>query len=396
VTSLPEEGRPIQVAMVTSLLSQQGGGIPAAIMPLAQALIGAEAEAFRVTLLSADLPDDSAIRQVAQTIAGFGLGSLRVMPGLVRALEAGACDIVHTHGLWTWPSIAAETWRRRTGRATIVSPHGMLDPWALANSGWKKQLALATFERAHLSGARCIHALNDSEAASIRAAGFVNPLAVIPNGIDMPNVLVHRAPTKWSSDGRKVLLFLGRLHPKKGVDRLIQAWARLRSDTPALARSWRLVIAGWDDGGHLPELLRLSTNLGCGENISFPGPVFGPAKAAAYASADAFVLPSLSEGLPTTVLEAWSYAVPVFATAACNLPEGLAQGAIIQIPAEPEGIGSVLSSALNDHARLAAVGEAGRRLVGKDFAWPRIAKTWRTVYQWAARAGPAPDCLYRG
>jgi poly(glycerol-phosphate) alpha-glucosyltransferase len=269
----------------------------------------------------------------------------------------------------------------------------MLDPWALANSGWKKQLALRLFERAHLAEASCIHALNRSEADSIRAAGFSNPIVVIPNGIDLPDPSAAPLPLPWSPDGRKVLLFLGRIHPKKGLDPLLRAWAKLQGDTPEIARAWRLVIAGWDDGGHQARLEALAAGLGCLNTVSFPGPVFGPAKSAAYASADAFVLPSFSEGLPMTVLEAFAHGVPVFASTACNLPEGVESGAIVPVPTEPEGLASVLASVLVDPARLASMAASGRKLAAERFAWATIADRWREVYYWAAGRGPTPSSL---
>ena len=108
-------------------------------------------------------------------------------PELSRALDAARLDLVHTHGLWMYPSVAAAwRWATRWKRPLVVSPHGMLEPWAVRNSAWKKRIAGWLFENRHLRRAACLHALNDAEYEAIRAYGLTNPVAVIPNGVDLP------------------------------------------------------------------------------------------------------------------------------------------------------------------------------------------------------------------
>ena len=106
--------------------------------------------------------------------------------GLAKALKYAEQSILHQHGLWQLFSGDIRAWGKRTGRPVIISPHGMLDPWAIRNSAWKKRIAMALYERRNLKSAACIHALNTSEAESIRALGFTNPIAVIPNGVELP------------------------------------------------------------------------------------------------------------------------------------------------------------------------------------------------------------------
>ena len=138
------------------------------------------------------------------------------------------------------------------------------------------------------------------------------------------------------------MLFLGRIHPKKGVAELIRAWALLRRSDPSLALGWRLIVAGWDDGGHLPGLRTLVAELGLVDHVLFIGSVFGADKEAWFRSAKAFILPSYSEGLPMAVLEAWSYELPVFMTGACNLPEGFEEGAAIEVSTDPNQLANAL------------------------------------------------------
>lgn len=330
-----------------------------------------------------------------QIVSAHGPATFRIAPTLGRRLNQGAYDVVHTNGLWSWASVAAASWARRTQRALIVSPHGMLDEWALEHSRLRKRVALILFERDHLSRAVCLHALTEAEARSILNAGFKMPIAVIPNGIDVaPAEAIFPLPGCLSGDNRQILLFLGRLHPKKGISPLLAAWAKALLLKPNLGKTWRLVIAGWDDGGHSEAYQRAAGQLGVGESVVFCGPLFGADKAAAYAHARAFILPSFSEGLPMTVLEAWSHSCAVFATKHCNLPEGFRSGAAIQITTDADEMAAVLVNSLSNLEQLADIGEAGRQLVIRQFTWARISAQWRQVYAWAAGRRPqAPDCI---
>jgi poly(glycerol-phosphate) alpha-glucosyltransferase len=266
----------------------------------------------------------------------------------------------------------------------------MLEKWALNNSKWKKRIAAILYEDRHLRQAACLRALCDAEAQSIRDYGLGNPVCVIPNGIDLPDSPVARsAPWSGETVREKVLLYLGRLHPKKNLRALIDAWATIRRD--AKSRDWSLVIAGWDEGGYKAMLRRQAQDLGIESNVHFSGPLVGEEKAAAYQNADAFVLPSLSEGLPMVVLEAWAFAKPVLMTPECNLPEGFATNAARQIGTTSETIAPGLRSILEmSDAERIGMGGRGRELVAQRFAWPAIAEEMRRVCQWVMNGGPAP------
>ena len=190
--------------------------------------------------------------------------------------------------------------------------------------------------------------------------------------------------------GRRIMLFLGRIHPKKGLMNLLQAWARLPADA-----AWQLVVAGWDQGGHQQELETFAAAHGLRDRVTFVGPLHGPVKAAAYANANAFILPSFSEGLPMTVLEAWAHGLPVLMTPACNLPEGFAEGAAAEISTDPEMMARSLLRFMSagDHER-AAFGLHGRALAENRFNWTRIAGEMLSVYRWVAGAGPRPACVH--
>jgi len=312
-------------------------------------------------------------------------------PGLLKALLDSGADVVHLQGLWQFPSVACRRWARKTGKPYLVSPHGMLDPWALRNAAWKKSVAAWLYENRNLRDAACLHALSKGEAASFRRLGLKNPIAVIPNGVE-PAAEREAGLPSWAGQipaEEKVLLYLGRLHPKKGLRNLLTAWAQVGSE--AAQSGWRLVICGWGQDGHEREIQSLARELKLTETVHFAGPQFGRAKEASYARASAFVLPSLSEGMPVSVIEAWSWGLPALITPACNLPEGYESGAALRVEAEPESIAEGLKRlfAMGEEDRRRA-GEAGRRLAGERFSWKAAAVQMKRVYEWVAGRGPEP------
>ncbi|MEM7766158.1 MAG: glycosyltransferase [Pseudomonadota bacterium] len=340
--------------------------------------------------------DLSAWDPLAPYVAGpVGPGALGLAPSLGGRLRDGGYDVVHQHGIWQAYSMQVGAWHKRTGRPYMISPRGMLDEWAIRNSAWKKKLSGALFEHRHLRRAACLHALNRSEADSIRSLGYDQPIAIIPNGADLPDPATLARPAGWPEG--KVLLFIGRLHPKKGIMELIEAWSMLEQARPGLADEWSLVIAGWDDGGHEAVLRETIAERGLGGRVVMPGSLFGDEKRAALSHASAFVLPSYSEGLPMSVLEAWAYRLPVLMTEACNIPEGFADGAAVRIETDPAAMCGQLAEALGrDGEALAGMGARGRLLVERRFSWPSIAARHMEVYRWMTAGCPAgdrPDCI---
>ena len=196
------------------------------------------------------------------------------------------------------------------------------------------------------------------------------------------------------AQGRKVLLYLGRLHPKKNVANLVRAWKQTLNSHPLTSENWVLAIAGWDEGGYEDELKKLTGDCGLTASISFPGPLFDQEKEAAYRACDTFILPSLSEGLPMTVLEAWAHAKPVLMTPACNLREGFAAGAALQIGTSPGEIAAGLKQLIEMSGEdRRAMGDRGRTLAATKFSWPRIGEQMRSIYEWILGGGIAPETI---
>lgn len=385
----------MRAAFVTSWLSSSGGGVSGAVEALSHAI-----NAPPVSLSVLGLADDAWERErgqwcgaPAEAFPVSGPRALGLSLGLRRSLTALDPDVVHAHGLWMHPSADILSWARE-GKPYLISPHGMLDPWAVANSSAKKRLARLLYEGRHLRGAGCIHALCTAEAEAIRNYGLTNPICVIPNGVRVP-AAAPPPPAPWAGkvgDGARVLLFLGRLHPKKNVHGLLAALARVKASCGL--GNWQTVIAGWDQAGYGVELTALVRELALAADVVFLGPVYGEKKDAALRNASAFVLPSFSEGLPMAVLEAWSYGLPVAMTPACNLPEGFAGRAAYEIAAEPETLPHDLAAFLSySEAEHSAMGERGLDLVRTRFSWEQAATRFTTVYQWLLGGGSAPDCV---
>ncbi|HEY2329062.1 MAG TPA: glycosyltransferase [Verrucomicrobiae bacterium] len=404
----------IKSANLTASVSRKAGGLFEAILRQVQSHDRQKFDA-RVFGLWDEFSDADKQAWSPVPVAAFKPSEPKLLgyaPQFREELLAFEPDLCHTHGLWLYPSVAAKNYSRKKGRPYLISPHGMLDPWALKNSRWKKQIAYALFEKSHLRGARCLRALCASEASSIRQLGLKNGIAIIPNGIDLPKN-PPTSPAPWAGNiepGKKVLLFLSRIHPKKGLVNLLKAWAKNQKPEVGSRNSagWVLAIAGWDQGGHEAELKRLCAELqipfadvrepATGNRqpatVLFLGPQFNGAKAACYHHCDAFILPSFSEGLPMVVLEAWANAKPVVMTPECNLPEGFQVGAAIKVETDEASMAAGLNELFCMTAEeRATMGNRARNLVVEKFTWPRVAGQVEEVYEWMLGGGAKPGCL---
>jgi glycosyltransferase involved in cell wall biosynthesis len=384
----PARGGLLRVAHIIAGLDPIYGGPSYTVPRLCQALVmaGAELKLLSVAGRSDAGEHNYLDRRFPQANAETPvLRGLRRSPALSRALRdiAPGTDVVHGHGLWLMPNLDTAWAAARARKPLIVSPRGMLSPAALAFSRVKKRAFWTLLQRPALRRAACVHATSTQEYEEIRSLGLSNPVAVIPNGIDLPHLRVDSAA--YATSGHEVLS-LGRIHPKKGLERLLRAWATVEPRYP----DWRLRIAGPSEGGHTDALRALSRTLGL-TRVAIDGPIYGDAKWDAYRCADLFVLPSLNENFGMTVAEALATATPAISTkgAPWRGLESEACGWWIDHGVEP--LVAALESAMAlPRERLRRMGANGRAWMARDFSWDRIANDMLDVYRWLAGSSPAP------
>lgn len=300
-------------------------------------------------------------------------------------------DIFHMEALWRYPQLLMVTWKKHKKAPIVCTPHGMLDPYIIKNQGMVKRLVSNLFFQKSLEAVDCYHALCQKELEDIRAYGLKQPVAIIPNGINLPDPDLKFEKT----DNKKHLLYLGRLHKKKGVDLLLKALATMNKEKNGLLDNWQIDLVGWDHEGCKAELEKIVSDNRLEDKVVFHGGLFGKDKQSMYANADGYILPSHGEGLPMTVLEAWSWKLPVVMTPECHIPEGYDADAAIKINDDVESVEDGLKTFLgmSDEERQ-SMGMRGYDLVRENFTWDVSAKKMIEVYEWLLGNHEKPDFVH--
>lgn len=306
-------------------------------------------------------------------------------PEFRRELCAHEADILHSHGLWQYPSWVSMAWKKKhPGRHHVVSPRGMLQPWAWQHKAWKKRPMWNLVERRNLESASLLHATVPEEAAALRERGLKAPIAIIPNGVD----LVGTCEYSPAAGGVQTALFLSRIHPSKGLDLLLRAWAKVRPS------NWQLHIAGPDEIGHLAELKKLAGSLGIAEHVRFSGVLRGDDKTSAFKQCDLFILPTHSENFGIVVAEALAHSRPVITTHGAPWKLLQTHDCGWWVPTNVCGISSALDDAISrPREQLVQMGQRGRLLVESQFNWPSIAAKMIDCYSWVRGEGEKPSCI---
>ena len=311
--------------------------------------------------------------------------SKRLKEALAEDAQAGA--IIHSHGLWLLPNVyGAQVNARAGGRSRLLhAPRGMLGAEALAISRWKKRPVWWLMQRKALAAAHCLHATAFSEFEEIRAAGLVQPVAVIPNGVDIPDPM----PAARRDAPVRTVLALGRIHPKKGLPGLLRAWALVEPYHPA----WRLRIVGNAEDGHDRELAALAAELKL-SRATIEGPRYGAEKAGLYAQSHLFCLPTLNENFAMTVAEALAAGIPAISTRGAPWQGLTAEGCGWWIDHGVPALAQALTEAMTlPPGVLLAMGARGRAWMERSFSWSRVASDMRDVYAWLVAGGDAPACV---
>lgn len=385
----------MNISMVFGSVSRRAGGLFGAGRRLAQELhklpeTRVSAIGLTDEFTAADLNEWAPVPVFTRNVRGPT--ALGWSPGFQEVLRDDQPDLVHQHGIWTLSSLEISRYVRGSGTPHVISLHGMMDPWALRNSRFKKRLAWIAYQRRNLERAGALLVTSLREAEALRKLEIRTPIALIPNGTD-PISKGGTAPWRGRiPSDRRVVLFLGRIHPKKGIRELLHGFAAFRQSHPELAQSWTLVVAGWDDGGHEAGYRALARELQLVEpSLLWAGPLFGPERDGALCAADAFILPSFSEGMPLAALEALSANTPVLLTDECNLPTVFGEHAGLRIEPNEASVAKGLHklASLSEADRL-EMSHRGEKLVLDSFTWRKVTEDTMAIYRWLLDLGEAP------
>ncbi|MFC1488284.1 glycosyltransferase [Thermodesulfobacteriota bacterium] len=298
-------------------------------------------------------------------------GPIRWAPKLINtALSIGySPDVVHSHGLWLDTSRQAAKISRKLNVPHIISPCGMLQEDALRRSAWKKALVWFAFQKRVLLSATALHAKSDAEASGIEKVFTKSKIKVIPNPIEMPPGSLRseedsenkklRMDVFGVESGQRVVLFLGRIHPVKGLERLIDAWSGIFEQLP----DWRLFIVGPDENGYQANLESKMTS-DIGETIKFIGPIWGDKRWKAYQTANLLAAPSDFENFGQSIAEALSVGLPVVTTTGTPWKELNDKRCGWWVEPTPES----LATALEDAMRLTDAERRDKGNIGKQIS----------------------------
>lgn len=402
----------MRVLHLLSSLNPDAGGPPRSVGGLCGGL--AELPCVEANLLVQETPGDTRVSLHKKIRVHISARDTSAFAETLKTLLNEGIDVVHGHGVWLPQNHLGISLTRRRGIPYVLSPRGMLEPWALQSKWLKKKIAWILYVQRNLQKATAFHATSQQEADSIRRLGFKQPIAVIANGVELPmlpEAAEKRPHAGWIKDkeeGRreecplssepasdspfsplrrsKTALFLSRINPKKGLPMLLDVWAKIRPE------GWQLVIAGNDDANHLQTVEAKIREHGLENVVKLVGPLFDDAKAKAFASADLFVLPSYSENFGIVVTEALAYEVPVLTTTGCPWQELDTHKCGWWVEPTHEGIEAGLRKAFSTtEEERVVMGECGRTLVEENYLWPAIADKMLRFYEWVLHGGEMPE-----
>ena len=302
--------------------------------------------------------------------------------------KAASFDLIHIHEVWHHPGYAAFRAARKHNLPCILTIHGELSEWGLRQKALKKRIYRLVLLDGMLRNVSALHALTRAEKEQIIKLGYETPVVVAPNGIEAapfealpdPAGFIQRFPLLR---GKRVVLFLGRLHPKKGVDILARSFS-------TIARRFEdvvLLVVGPNKFGTQEKMEYILSSEGLLDRTMFTGLLTGEDKLAAMSCADLFVLPSRSEGLAITVLEAMAARLPVVITKDCEFPEVSEYGAGLIVEADEAPIAEAINMLLSDTALRDHMGQQGHKLVTERYTWQAIAATMVNLYQTLVAGG---------
>lgn len=367
------------------------GGPPRIALRLAA---GAAQRGHSVTMLFHDLPQFAGqILQERREVPGADLITYLPIAPLTRWEDLtgrragqeidriiGGFDFLHLHSIWNGMSRTAMAAARRRGVKYVMLANGMLDPWSMQQKRLKKRVALALSLRKLLNGAAFMHVGNEDEKAGVLALGLTAPIEIVPNGIYLEEFNPPPAPGQFLAAhpelaGKRFVLFLSRLHYKKGLDYLAAAFAKIAPRHPEV----HLVVAG-PDGGAEAAFQQDIAAAGLTDRTHLIGAMYGRERFNAVVDAACFCLPSRQEGFSIAILEALACGTPAVITTGCHFPEVGTAGAGIVTELDANEIAAALNRVLSDPTEARRMGAAGQALVRSRFTWDAVAEQMEAAY----------------
>lgn len=301
-------------------------------------------------------------------------------PAFYRAITAGPrFDLVHINSMWNAAVSVAALACRRAGIPYVVSPRGMLQRVSLSRRQLPKRLVYALLERRTVSGARAFHFLTEAEARDSDGLTGDKPFFILSSGID-PGIRQSTQKGRFRRGnprliGKKIMLFMGRLHWSKGLDVQLEALGILARDHPDLV--WVLV---GPDGGEWPSLVQRAEQLGLKDRIISTGFLGGDERLEALADADVFVLTSRHEAHSMAMNESLALGIPLVISESVQFDLVKSRGAGLVVSNDAAAVARAVARVVTDREIAAGLREAGFRLVDETLSWPRIAQTMLLQY----------------
>lgn len=331
-------------------------------------------------------------------IAAKRLGRIPLHPGFLRVVkqlahpQGNAGALIHDHGIWGLTNIAASRAAHWAGVPYVLHTHGMLEPWALSFKARKKQLAWVAYQKRIIDNSAVLVATSDQERDGITRLFPRHPVAVIPNGVWLPQTVPNRAFR--SPIGRANLLFMSRVHPVKNLLGLVRAWGAV-CRTPSRER-WMLQIAGPDELDHSRAVKELVRSLQLESRVEFLGPIAESNKNSLLEGADIFILPSFSENFGIVVAEAMAYGLPVIATTSTPWSSLVQRKCGWWADTSPEALTQALAQAIDmSNIERHQMGMKGREFCQQAFSWEKIGASTLQLYDWVTkRTHSTPPFLY--
>jgi glycosyltransferase involved in cell wall biosynthesis len=319
---------------------------------------------------------------------------LQRWPGLRSAFGSDSLRplLVHVHGLWLDAYRVVSHEARRRGLPLVISLHGMLDPWALDHHPWRKRFAWALYQREGLRAASCLHVATQREAEQVRRLGIETPVAVIRNALPAQTPGAAKPEGAFFDlfpglRGKRIALFMGRIHPVKGLDLFAQTWAEVCREFSR----WHWMIAGPSENGYREQLERMLARLGIADTVTFAGLVEGEKKAALLSACDFLVLPSRSESFGLVALEALQSGKPVLASQGTPWRVLEESGCGWNLPVDSAVWTHTLRSVLGlDRGEMEVMGLKGQQLAKERYAMKNLVDSVSELYGWLTSGGPSP------